>query len=98
MSYSGWTNYATWSVNLWVDNEERDYRLKVEYLQQLKHKVTDMDVRRFVKDYMDNTTPDLSKTVEGARFEDINWSELAGFWEEERLNLTYEDKRYPWND
>ena len=86
--YNGWTNYATWNINLWVDNEERDYRLKVEYLQQLGHKVTDIDVRRFVKDYMDNTTPDLKdSTVEGARFQDINWEEIASFWEEERIDL-----------
>lgn len=29
--YNGWTNYETWVVNLWMDNEEgsRDYWLEV---------------------------------------------------------------------
>lgn len=24
--YQGWTNYETWAVKLWIDNEEPDYR------------------------------------------------------------------------
>lgn len=24
--YNGWTNYETWNVKLWLDNEEGDYR------------------------------------------------------------------------
>lgn len=26
MSYQGWTNYETWAVALWIDNEEASYR------------------------------------------------------------------------
>lgn len=26
MSYQGWTNYETWAVKLWMDNEEPSYR------------------------------------------------------------------------
>lgn len=26
MSYNGWTNYETWNVKLWIDNEEPSYR------------------------------------------------------------------------
>jgi hypothetical protein len=25
-TYNGWTNYETWCVSLWIDNEEGDYR------------------------------------------------------------------------
>jgi hypothetical protein len=24
--YNGWTNYETWCVSLWIDNEEPSYR------------------------------------------------------------------------
>ena len=31
MSYNGWTNYETWAVKLWMDNEEGSYeRLGLE--------------------------------------------------------------------
>lgn len=83
--YNGWSNYATWNINLWVDNDERDYRLKVDYLNKLKLPVTATDVQRFVKDYMGNTTPDLKEaTGEGYRIQDVNWQEIADFWEDER--------------
>lgn len=26
MNYNGWTNYETWNVKLWLDNEEPSYR------------------------------------------------------------------------
>ena len=25
MSYNGWTNYETWNVALWIDNDETSY-------------------------------------------------------------------------
>ena len=27
MSYNGWTNYETWNVALWMDNDEISYEL-----------------------------------------------------------------------
>ena len=26
VTHNGWTNYETWAVKLWIDNEESDYR------------------------------------------------------------------------
>ena len=26
MSYNGWTNYETWNVALWMDNDETSYQ------------------------------------------------------------------------
>lgn len=25
MAYNGWSNYETWNVKLWIDNEEGSY-------------------------------------------------------------------------
>ena len=27
MSYNGWTNYETWNVALWMDNDEPTYHI-----------------------------------------------------------------------
>mgnify|MGYP003124253585 CR=1 FL=1 len=27
MSYNGWTNYETWNVALWMDNDEESYQI-----------------------------------------------------------------------
>src|SRR5258708_36329 len=32
--YNGWTNYETWNVALWIDNEESSYRQWNEIAQE----------------------------------------------------------------
>lgn len=32
--YNGWTNYETWNVKLWIDNEEGSYRSYTEMAQE----------------------------------------------------------------
>ena len=32
--YNGWTNYETWAVKLWMDNEESSYRFWAERAQE----------------------------------------------------------------
>lgn len=36
MSYSGWSNYETWLVKLWIDNEYSDYRYWQSIVNELK--------------------------------------------------------------
>ena len=33
--YNGWTNYETWNVALWLDNEEPTYRLTREAMREI---------------------------------------------------------------
>lgn len=34
-TYNGWTNYETWVVNLWMDNEEGSHDYWVEVAQEI---------------------------------------------------------------
>lgn len=34
--YNGWTNYATWVVNLWLSNDEGSYFYIVEQAENIK--------------------------------------------------------------
>jgi hypothetical protein len=34
--YQGWTNYETWVVKLWIDNEENSYNYWQERAKELK--------------------------------------------------------------
>jgi hypothetical protein len=40
-SYQGWTNYETWTVSLWLDNEEASYRYWREAAATCRHEVGD---------------------------------------------------------
>ena len=33
MSYNGWTNYETWAVALWIDNEQATYQTAREIVR-----------------------------------------------------------------
>ena len=35
--YNGWTNYETWSFNLWITNEESDYSHALEMAFDSEH-------------------------------------------------------------
>ena len=87
-TYNGWTNYGTWNVNLWVDNEEPTYSDKLKMLQKRTRPVTGETVRAFYHRKMGGTTPDLDemrRTKE--RFGRINFGEIAKHWEAERLEM-----------
>jgi len=39
--YNGWTNHETWTVSLWLDNEESSYRYWREVASKCRHEVGD---------------------------------------------------------
>lgn len=61
--YSGWTNYETWNLKLWLDNEQPWYE---DMTSQAEVYATDQDKDTAVSDmidylkaWVDNNTPDL---------------------------------------
>ena len=81
MAYNGWTNYATWAVNLWLTNDEyseSNLRQMVEDTNSLAHRV---DLADALKQYVEDGMPDLGCTLYAdlmtAALGDINWWELA---------------------
>ncbi len=86
--YNGWTSYATWNVNLWIDNEYSVYCAKRDMLAKRKRPVTADTVRTFYHNEMGGTTPDLDemrRTKE--RFGRINYREIAEHWETQRQEM-----------
>jgi len=87
-TYNGYTNYATWNVMLWIDNDESSYRTKVDLLKQ-QPSINAMTAREICKACLGrSSTPDLvGNTTEGCRWKDVNWQEIADL-------LTEEQKEY----
>ena len=97
--YNGWTNWETWNLALWIDNEEPCYRSKVDFL-----KGQDPDaasVQGFCVDLFPHGTPDMKvlgdcdkerkrrkPELRGAdAMAKVNWVEIAEHWSEEKADL-----------
>lgn len=76
--YNGWTNYETWNVPLWVDNEYSTYQDRLNYLKS-GDRWTEEHVEQFVRSLFPEGTPDV--TID--RFGKVNWQEIADNWNNE---------------
>jgi hypothetical protein len=72
--YNGYTNWATWNIALWIDNEEPSYHYRRRH-----GFATAADVEAICRDLFPYGTPDM----EPADLNDVNYQELADLWSEE---------------
>lgn len=78
--YNGWTNRATWLVNLWVTNDEPTYRL-LEFTKPNTPKLCEF----FVKNVISRKILYSIKNDMGEHWNlsDVNWEEICEAWNEE---------------
>ena len=61
VTYNGWTNYETWNISLYINNEEPLYREAVRYVRQCERLDEKVDYSIFADVMMmlyGNKTPD----------------------------------------
>lgn len=91
--YNGWTNYETWAVNLWLENEEGSYRYWRAEAQRHKEEHgarrtgkprwgnAKVDLADHLKDELSEQAPDLGATLWSdllsAALSEVNWYEIA---------------------
>ena len=92
-TYNGWTNYETWNVKLWMDNEEPSYRYWQEFTQEVWDAAEaggvftrSEDARYRLADRLKEEITDGSPLIEapsmysdllGAALCEVNWEEIA---------------------
>ena len=81
--YNGWTNYETWAVNLWIDNDGMD--------EEVRERVSGLDEYRAgkaIQEMIEELNPladeasMFSDLLSGALSE-VNWQEIAEHYLEE---------------
>jgi hypothetical protein len=69
--YNGWTNYATWRVNLEIFDG-------MDVAEYFGDQPTPDDMRQFVEDHIIGSTSDgLARDYALAFISDVNWYEIA---------------------
>jgi hypothetical protein len=78
VSYNGWTNWETWNVALWVDNDEGLYREKMRYFN--RHACDSYNVQWFISEFFPDGTPDMDSPKE---MRAVDYEEIAANWASE---------------
>lgn len=88
-TYNGWTNYPTWCVNLWLENDEGLYDAARELVSatkpadefQTKRLAVSMALAEWVTQEL---APDLGASfvadLLGYAFDQVAWHEIADMW------------------
>lgn len=91
--YNGWTNYETWAVKLWIDNEEPSYRYWTERAREAikspepnqfaegGHLSPEYTLAQQLKSEFEDMMPDLGASMWAdllnSAFSEVNWFEIA---------------------
>jgi hypothetical protein len=84
--YNGWTNYETWVVKLWMDNEEGTYEYWKEVTTTLPPTGPDgwqagkYELAKILKVEHEEALPDLegfAVDLLNAALGEVNWNEIA---------------------
>lgn len=91
-TYNGWTNYETWNVKLWMDNDEGSYRYWQDAAQDVydeaeaddtftRNERATLDLSDRLKSEFEESAPDLGASCWSdlltAALSEVNWHEIA---------------------
>jgi hypothetical protein len=79
--YNGWTNYATWRVNLEIFDGMTLDDFGVEYDEEDNNMIDTSDLadtlKNYVEEHIEETSEGIAKDYALAFVSDVNWYELA---------------------
>jgi hypothetical protein len=76
-SYNGWSNWETWNMALWLDNDEGFYSLRRRFANR-----ANSNIQAFLADFCSpyaNGTPDMDP----GDISKVNWDEITDAWGDE---------------
>ena len=95
--YQGWTNYQTWAVKLWLDNDQGSQELQVEMAKESKkadEAEWKIDLADMLKQLIEDGAPEFEASMYSDllnnALEEINYYEIA----EAIINETKENEKY----
>ncbi len=102
-TYNGWTNYETWNVALWYDNDQGSYNERCDMVREIAEDNDDKDdavgdIASWLKENVENANPLASEAsmfsdILGAALGEVNWHEIAGNWLDEIWDEIVESRK-----
>lgn len=89
-TYNGWSNYETWNVKLWLDNDETTYKTITNMVYRNKNKELYVIANK-IKAYVE-ALPDIDNVLQkasvaadllNAALSEVDWLEIAEAYHEE---------------
>ena len=91
--YNGWTNYETWLVNLWLDNDGTSEMLRelAADTYETKDEFDSYQFGKTIREYVESMYADAGQLPESgliadlinAAFSAVNWDEIASHYEDD---------------
>jgi hypothetical protein len=81
-TYSGWTNYETWCVNLWLTNEpdtEEHLRMLAQVAASTSHRADRL--KEYVSDMAPIEGASMFVDLLQAALDNVNWREIIEYHE-----------------
>lgn len=84
--YNGWSNYETWCINLWIDNDHGLYLERIDMAERCVHDASDKaeavrELETMLKDWVEEMAPDLGASMWSdllsAALSEVDWREIA---------------------
>jgi hypothetical protein len=97
-TYNGWTNYETWSVALWIDNNQGSYSLSRSIAQDAwdeakadriltREERARYDLSEALKNWIEEGSPlddaSLYSDLLSTALSEVNWDEIASHYLDE---------------
>jgi len=84
-TYNGWTNYATWNVKLWLDNDQSTQEDVLDMMRRNRDTHSRVDALKGYVEEMDPLadTASLFADLLGWAIESVNWYEIVEAYAEE---------------
>ncbi len=91
--YNGWTNYETWCVNLWLNNDQGTYNAVNELVEEFDEDTNVIKIADAIKSFVEDL-PECSSVREqasfvsdllGAALSEVDWYEIATTWISDRV-------------
>lgn len=80
-TYNGWTNYETWNVALWLDNEQGSQEDMIDLAREYRHEEP-YELGKAIKDYVEEQNPLASDAsmwsdLLNAALSEVDWTDIA---------------------